>query len=103
MDTLTNHAHYKNSKYSMVLSQDSLSTYPYSIFTVLDKSHNIIIKKSPWEIICDEKLITTFEGKDISMICAAAVNDRIKYELLLHSGLQDFVAIEPKSVTIPSY
>lgn len=72
------------------VSETPLSVYPYMQIELYDKLQNESVYKSAWEIICNESLLTQLDRQDLVMLCAAAVAERVKHDLLLRDNLPGF-------------
>lgn len=83
-----------------IISETPIMIYPYIIIDLLDTETNKTIQKSAWEIICNDKFLKEVDWKDLALLCAAAVSERVKYELVLRNDLIGFSILEEHTNSI---
>ncbi len=65
-----------------ILSQKIIDHAPFTFFELYDLQSSNIIYKSSLELIKEIEILKAINPAYYSMICSAAVEDQIKYEML---------------------
>lgn len=76
---ITNFSQYRYHWIAQTLKPQSVC----SKIQLRDLTTQEMIEKSPWEIICSLEIISQLNPENFPLLCAAAVEDRVKEELML--------------------